>query len=105
MDLPGERILFYVQHVTLVVAPLVAILCRRFFLYRPRVLYCWGLMACYHWNVLLPVSLLTGTNLNFMMVRHSEGSTFSSMSSCHQKKSHPRLIGFVVTTSPSAAHL
>ncbi len=68
LKLPGEKISFFTQHVLMVGLPMVMIARRRFHLYHPRVLYCWAVKFMLHVNVLLPVSLLFGSNLNYMLV-------------------------------------
>lgn len=67
--LPGEVFTFWAEHAVLVALPLLYMWQRRFVLYKPRILLMWGILFLYHVDVLLPVSFISGGNLNYMMVR------------------------------------
>ena len=67
--MPGECVSFFVQHVLLVGLPVVYIARRRFHLYEPRIWYCFSWKLLFHTDVLVPVSLALGGNLNYVVVR------------------------------------
>jgi len=66
--MPGECASFFAQHLTLTLLPMVFIALRRFDLYEPRAFVCWGWKLLYHIDVLLPLSLYVGANLNYVVV-------------------------------------
>lgn len=69
LKLPFEVFSFFFEHALLVGLPLVYLVTRRFNVYKPRVFFVWAAMFLYHVDILLPVSLIAGSNLNYMMVR------------------------------------
>ena len=70
LDLPFEKLYFFVQHGLLLLLPAVWIARRRFPLvedWRAWVC-CWAGMTLVHWDVFAAANLLTGHNVNYMMV-------------------------------------
>ena len=66
----GEVACFFVQHWVLCLLPAVWLLRRRFdvFVGTPgAVLFAWAAVAALHFGLLLPVSVFTGRNVNYMM--------------------------------------
>lgn len=64
----AEGVFFWSEHALLCLLPLYYLYTRRFTLYEPRIVHMWDLFILYHANVLLPASLLSGNNLNYVMV-------------------------------------
>ena len=66
----GEVSCFFIQHWVLCLLPAVWLLRRRFDVYHGTpgaVLFAWGAVAALHFGLLLPVSVATGRNVNYMM--------------------------------------
>ena len=68
LRLPGEVLTFAVEHVVLIMAPLLFIWQRRFNVCEPRVLCMWAVLFLFHVDILLPVSLIWGGNINYIVV-------------------------------------
>ncbi len=77
LKLFGERFSFFLQHTLLVGLPIVYLARRRFNVYQPRVVYSWAWKLLFHTDVLVPVSLLVGANLNYVVVRASGPQPFA----------------------------
>lgn len=69
--LPGEVLYFFTQHGMLLALPAVWLVRRRYALFAHSArltTLMWALFALLHFGVLLPVSLMTNTNINYMMM-------------------------------------
>jgi len=69
-----EKVSFFTQHALLVLVPCIWILRRRFTLLAPPsidavpTVFSWAFLALVHWDLYAPLSLLTGHNVNYMLV-------------------------------------
>jgi hypothetical protein len=68
LRMPGEVFTYIAEHLVLVLLPLLFVYQRRFNVCHPRILYMWAVLFLFHVDVLLPVSLYAGGNINYIVV-------------------------------------